>query len=44
MSAGLPLVRAVRLRPLEWERDEVARKASWVVRYTVIIAERHARS
>ena len=39
MSAGLPP--AVRLRALEWELDEDVRKASWVVRYTVIIAERY---
>ncbi len=41
-STGLPLVQAVRLRPLEWELDENARKANWVVRYEVIIAEQYA--
>jgi hypothetical protein len=32
MSAGLPPVQAVRLRPLVWKREEDAHKASWAVR------------
>ena len=40
MSAGLPPVQAIRLRPLEWKREEDVHKASWAVRTKSIIAER----